>query len=62
MNFLTPHSFGTLVSEIEKKNDEERREIIVDNYDIITGAYAQSFSNGIQMGSIVVLWGTTSGV
>ena len=57
MDFLTPHSYEELVSEIGKKSDEERREIIVDNYDIITGSYAQNFSNGIEMGSIVVLGG-----
>lgn len=57
MDCLSPHSFGRFVDEIRNKSDEERHEIIIDNYDTITVSYAQSYDNGVQMGSIVVLGG-----
>ena len=57
MELLTPHSFGEFVEEIRSKSDEERHAIIIDNYDTITVSYAQSYDNGVQLGSIVVLGG-----
>lgn len=57
MEYLTPHSWNELVDEIRKLSDAERHELIVDNYDCITESYADSFDNGLQLGSIVVLGG-----
>lgn len=50
-------SFEKLVNELEKKSDLELHGFIIDAYDTITVSFSQSYQNGIQMGSIVVLGG-----